>query len=496
MSDFSDCLEHFIREGKIDTQLLADRVGVTHTMVTKYLRGKALPDRAGFQKLLHALPLTMEEQQILSHSYYVSSNGEWTCRRRAYLQAQLSKLAQITNFYSPDPIWGTLGPTDFHTLPEEGIRIFRGPYDAESVLHQILSEEISLQEHPLVCTNVLLRQNMLQRVLLGMYLDSGGKLELRHILQFTKDTGTNLNNLQALFGVLPFCIASGGAYHPWFYYSDAPLYVDISTPFAFYLYTHRRLLWLSEDLETVALISSGGLLEAYRERFERAVQFSRPLLDQASSAEQMIVASANFYASCEPYQTFSLELQPCLGPFLTREILKRAVNREEAGTDELAETLFLYYETMFARMTIITSICWERGLDLFIDEGRFCAFPSAYAHVFPPQDRLEILKRFYQGVQKGKVLLYFVNESRFPFGEGFSLHCQGARKADFEVHEYSTQTYASIVFEEQSLCGAFYDFIQSMPDGEWVYSREESLAILERGIARCESLALHEASSL
>lgn len=28
MSDFSDCLEHFIREGKIDTQLLADRVGL------------------------------------------------------------------------------------------------------------------------------------------------------------------------------------------------------------------------------------------------------------------------------------------------------------------------------------------------------------------------------------------------------------------------------------------------------------------------------------
>lgn len=87
MSDFSDCLEHFIREGKIDTQLLADRAGVTHATVTKYLRGKALPDRAAFQKLLHALPLTIEEQQLLSHSYYVSSIGEWTCRRRAYLQA-------------------------------------------------------------------------------------------------------------------------------------------------------------------------------------------------------------------------------------------------------------------------------------------------------------------------------------------------------------------------------------------------------------------------
>lgn len=63
MSDFSDCLEHFIREGKIDTQLLADRVGVPLATVTKYLRGKALPDRAAFQKLLHALPLSAHQQR-------------------------------------------------------------------------------------------------------------------------------------------------------------------------------------------------------------------------------------------------------------------------------------------------------------------------------------------------------------------------------------------------------------------------------------------------
>lgn len=65
MSDFSDCLEHFIREGKIDTQLLADRVGVPLATVTKYLRGKALPDRAAFQKLLHALPLTYRRAAAL-----------------------------------------------------------------------------------------------------------------------------------------------------------------------------------------------------------------------------------------------------------------------------------------------------------------------------------------------------------------------------------------------------------------------------------------------
>ena len=63
----------------------------------------------------------------------------------------------------------------------------------------------------MVCTNAILRQGMLQRILLGMYLSAGGRLELRHVLPFTKDTKTELNNLEALFGVLPFCIAPGCA---------------------------------------------------------------------------------------------------------------------------------------------------------------------------------------------------------------------------------------------------------------------------------------------
>lgn len=171
-------------------------------------------------------------------------------------------------------------------------------------------------------------------------------------------------------------------------------------------------------------------------------------------------------------------------------MMERVVNLEEDGTEELAHALYEYYQTTTPRMTKITSICWERGLDLFIDEGRLCAFPPVYARAFDQRDRLELLQRFHQSVMDGKSLLYFVNESRFPFAEVFSLHCQGEKKASFEVHDRVTQLYASILFEEQSLCGALYDFIQSMPDGEWVYSKEESLAILERGVARCEQLVL------
>lgn len=495
MSDFSVSLDRLIREGNLDTEPLARRAGVPHGMLVKYRKGKAVPERAVFQRLLFAMPLTMEEQRLLSHSYYVSSIGEWTYLRRSYLQKQLSELAQMMNALVAGGTVLQAGGAAFPTMPEADIRVFHSSYDAERVLTCILNEEISREAHPLVCTNVLLQQDMLHRVLLERFLNSGGRLELRHILPFTKDTGRDLNNLKALFSALPFCIAPGGAYHPWLYYCGAPLYADRSAPFAFYLYTHRRLLWISEDLETVALISNAGLLEAYRERFERAVQLCRPLLYRPSSAEQMLAASTAFYSSGEPYQTFALEPQPCLGPFLTEEMLERSVNREMPGTDELANALFHHYASISACMTGMTSICWERGLALFIDEGRFCPFPPSYARPFSPRDRLTVLQSLYQGVQEGRIEVYFVNEALFPFTEGFSLHCQGARRFAFEMHDDSTQMYANIIFEEQSLCGAFYDFIQSMPDGEWVYGREESLLILERGIARCEALCAQEAET-
>lgn len=314
MSEFSECLSYFIKEGKTDTALLEERTGVPCSVIASFLKGKELPEQSVFRILLRELPLTVEEERILSHCYYVSSVGEWTYRRRSYMQQQLSALVQMIPRDTARPDCNSIEPADFHTLPKEGIQLYRGPFAVEGVLHQILSEELSTQERPMVCTNAILRQGMLQRILLGMYLSAGGRLELRHVLPFTKDTKTELNNLEALFGVLPFCIAPGCAYHPWFYYSTAPLYADASTPFSFYLYTNQRLLWFTDNLETAALISNDDLLAAYKERFDQAVKLSKPLIHRAPSAEQMINASASFYASAEPYQTYSLELQPCLGP--------------------------------------------------------------------------------------------------------------------------------------------------------------------------------------
>lgn len=188
MSEFSECLSYFIKEGKTDTALLEERTGVPCSVIASFLKGKELPEQSVFRILLRELPLTVEEERILSHCYYVSSVGEWTYRRRSYMQQQLSALVQMIPRDTARPDCNSIEPADFHTLPKEGIQLYRGPFAVEGVLHQILSEELSTQERPMVCTNAILRQGMLQRILLGMYLSAGGRLELRHVLPFTKDT--------------------------------------------------------------------------------------------------------------------------------------------------------------------------------------------------------------------------------------------------------------------------------------------------------------------
>ena len=95
MSEFSECLSYFIKEGKTDTALLEERTGVPCSVIASFLKGKELPEQSVFRILLRELPLTVEEERILSHCYYVSSVGEWTYRRRSYMQQQLSAINPV-----------------------------------------------------------------------------------------------------------------------------------------------------------------------------------------------------------------------------------------------------------------------------------------------------------------------------------------------------------------------------------------------------------------
>lgn len=149
MSEFSECLSYFIKEGKTDTALLEERTGVPCSVIASFLKGKELPEQSVFRILLRELPLTVEEERILSHCYYVSSVGEWTYRRRSYMQQQLSALVQMIPRDTARPDCNSIEPADFHTLPKEGIQLYRGPFAVEGVLHQILSEELSTQERPM-----------------------------------------------------------------------------------------------------------------------------------------------------------------------------------------------------------------------------------------------------------------------------------------------------------------------------------------------------------
>ena len=59
MSEFSECLSYFIKEGKTDTALLEERTGVPCSVIASFLKGKELPEQSVFRILLRELPLTV-----------------------------------------------------------------------------------------------------------------------------------------------------------------------------------------------------------------------------------------------------------------------------------------------------------------------------------------------------------------------------------------------------------------------------------------------------
>lgn len=49
MSEFSECLSYFIKEGKTDTALLEERTGVPCSVIASFLKGKELPEQSVFR---------------------------------------------------------------------------------------------------------------------------------------------------------------------------------------------------------------------------------------------------------------------------------------------------------------------------------------------------------------------------------------------------------------------------------------------------------------
>jgi len=226
MSDFSIFLEQLIRENGYSIYGFAQEAGVDRPTLHRVLKGQLTPSTSFFQKIVKTLRLFPQEREQLTQNYNILKNGESVFRQRIYIK---ERLEHLSDFAACRPqLSGDAVAAGENGLPTEPIACIRGEYRVESVIRQVLLEELKGQKRPVISTNILEGPSYVGRALLQLYLEREGQLEIRHLIRFHKSIGSHMHNLTMLFDALLFSFSPGDGYRPRFYYENVSQYTDLA----------------------------------------------------------------------------------------------------------------------------------------------------------------------------------------------------------------------------------------------------------------------------
>lgn len=478
MSDFSDFLEQLLRGNGYSVYGFAQEAGLDRPTLHRVLKGQLTPSSAFFQKIIKTLRLFPQERDRLTYNYHILKNGERIFSQRLYIKARLEELRGCAAYAPCLPAgresWGET------SLPAEPVLCIRGEYHVESILRRVLLEAASGQDRPLLSTNLLESPPRAEQALLQLYLETGGQVELRHLIRFHKSIGANMHNLAMLFDALLFSFAPGDGYRPYFYYETISQFSDPSALFHSYLLTEKHVLCFAEDLKVAALIQEPGARACYAQSFQRTIAGAEPLLRRAASLEEGYQLEEAFYQDHKAQNQFSVSgCFPCLFFCCSREALQAIGKFEQPRVRALFEATCRHYERLAQAIKTCVAVTTVESFRDFLERGRVAAFPDPYVRPFDLPARILIMERLLSRMREGRVRLFLMNPARIAFPEHISIHVSEGQKCVVYAKPSDGHAWgASVEVKEKTLREALFDFVVSLPESELVYTQRESEEIL------------------
>ena len=228
MSAFGDKLRLYIGKSGESVYQLAKRSGVERTSIHKAMSGSRILNQDGFDRLIELLKLTPAEKQDLADSYEIAKQGEDVYHRRRKIAAMLNSLAALPSREFNTPVAGF--KVDMGSRSFGQIELIRGKYEIYNLMRTAVLEEISDQDVPTVCTNIRFSDQFMADTTSLIYMSTGGKLTIKHILRFARhsDFASGNYNMDRLSEVLPMVLYVGDGYKPYYFYGDYDSANDIT----------------------------------------------------------------------------------------------------------------------------------------------------------------------------------------------------------------------------------------------------------------------------
>lgn len=482
MSKFSDKLKLLIEESGIKIYQLAKNSELDRTTIQRSITGERLPSLNFVKKLSDYLRLSPAERIELFELYSISKIGEKVYEERKYIKGIIERIATIHT--AKDNISNSQKSISFIGKINEDSAVFTGQYIVNSIIREVLEDEVVNNSSPEIDISVPFSYSFLFDLLYQFYLNENGKITIKNIIRLNKNSHAFQNsnhNLEILSHVMPFAFSAGNGYQPYYYYDNFDSYNDIALLMPYYIITSRRLITISANFTTAILYNNESIVNTYKDNFKIAITKSKPLIAQHFSCDDILSAYLESHKSLGVI-SHVIEPQPCFAWYYTKDLIRAHLRQDLENREELLKLLYDFYENGRDYNIRPMSIFSIEGLSSFADTGILADLPTQFAIPFTIEERIMLLSKLKNDIAKDVYQVYATNSSKFIIPLS-TIQLYNTNRLEFFATN-NNGVISSSCIEEKTIVEAFYGFFESLPDSDLVYSKEETIKIIDSFIEK------------
>jgi transcriptional regulator with XRE-family HTH domain len=477
MSKFSEKLKVLIEESGLKIYRLAKNSELDRTTIQRAITGERLPSLNFVEKLSDYLRLSPDDRTELFDFYSISKIGEKIYAGRKYIKEIIERIATIHSMENNTS--DSHNSLCFTGKINEFNAVFTGQYIVNNIIREVLEDEVVNGSYSEISIFVPFNYSFLFDLIYQLYLNGNGNIIIKNIIRLNKNPNAFQNsnyNLEILSYVMPFCFSAGNGYQAYYYYDYFDASNDIALLMPYYIITNKRLITISSDFKTAVLYNNESIINLYKEKFEIAVIKSQPLTSQHFYCNDLLLAYLESYKNLGEVSHVS-EPQPCLAWYYTEELIMTHLRQEVENLEMILNLLYNLYGTYKNLKSRPISIFSIQGLSNFANTGILADLPIQFAIPFTVNERIVLLKNLKDDMVNDNFQVFATDPLKFTIPD-ITIQLYKTKGLDFFATNNNGSISSSFI-EEKSIAESFYDFFESLPESDLVYSKEETIRIID-----------------
>ena len=466
MLSFSEELSKLLAQSNIAIYTLAKNTGIDRRAIYRLKDGTKKPKLSEVNKITKALSISKEDKDRLWQAYEISMIGEEKYRSRQRTKEFLETLSSIYSSQKENMIMFTKSEFD---IPKESTTI-QGQTNIDTFLRNVMSLENSSNGYIYIQTDLSYDYLFNE---LSFHISCKPSIDAKVFVSMkSPDDDLYNDSIFSIAKIYPLLLLGENCQAKFIKVTS-----NITALFPYNIVTSNFLVSISQDKKSAVVTKAKSIVDSTKNIFLKVFNKGTDFVTHLDLNESALHTLDSLFKQHKNKKIllYSMDYEPCVTILADKEILDKAINKESKSALGLIE---MYSK---ASSNILGSVSYFTldGLKSFLKTGELFGIPKDYYHVLDRELIIKIIKNMYLAYKSGFYKPYLIDSSNFNYPKNFRYSGSGTIYDYFFITLTNNENILNTMsLNESGLSGYFYDFVESLPQTNLVFSCEESMEII------------------